>query len=92
MKKVWENPQLKSLAVENTYEEEYDGWIIGDDGSRVDAKNVDRSVNQTCLGKYSYECKCCGAQSGHIYDTPVGAVFGLIAHWASAHPKGCKIS
>ena len=37
MKKNWNNPAIKSLNVEYTHEEEYDGWVLGDDGSKVDA-------------------------------------------------------
>ena len=92
MKKNWTNPAIKSLKVEHTYEEQFDGWVVGDDGSRVDAKSINRSERPTCLGKYGYECGCCGAQSGYIYDNPVAAVFALIEHWASAHPTGCKLS
>ena len=92
MKKNWNNPAIKSLNVEYTHEEEYDGWVLGDDGSKVDAKSIDRSENQACFGKFGYKCRCCGAESGYIYVTPVGAVMGLIGHWASAHPNGCKLS
>ena len=35
MKKNWNNPAIKSLNVEYTHEEEYDGWVLGDDGSKL---------------------------------------------------------
>ncbi|WP_449389888.1 hypothetical protein [Clostridium sp. ETTB3] len=92
MKKNWNNPAIKSLNVEYTHEEEYDGWVLGDDGSKVDAKSIDGSANPACLGKFGYKCRCCGAESGYIYFTPVGALRGLIEHWHSAHPNGCKLS
>lgn len=92
MKKQWNNPKLKMLEVEYTYEEQFDGWILGDDGSKVDAKSIDRSINTTCIGSFAWKCRCCGKESTYIYDNPVGALFGLISHWASEHPQGCKLS
>lgn len=92
MKKNWNNPVVKTLKVEYTHEGEYDGWVIGDDGSRVNANTIDTSVEPQCLGRYGYECSCCHEQSGYIYVTNVGAKLGLIAHWVEAHPKGCKVS
>ena len=56
MKKDWNNPAIKSLNVEYTHEEEYDGWVLGDDGSKVDAKSIDRSANPACFGKFGYKC------------------------------------
>ena len=57
MKKNWNNPAIKSLNVEYTHEEEYDGWVLGDDGSKVDAKSIDRSANPACFGKFGYKCR-----------------------------------
>lgn len=92
MKKNWNNPVVKSLKVEYTHEGEYEGWVLGEDGSKVDAKSVDTSIDSVCTGKFGYKCRCCGAESGYMYDTPLRAVSGLIAHWISAHPRGCKVS